>query len=70
MNHELNRVIGRAFADENFRHELFANPSTALTGFDLTAQERENLIASLGNSQTNAGLTEIEKTLNGAMFTW
>ena len=70
MNSELNRVIGRAFADEDFRQELFANPNGALADFDLTAQERENLVVSLSNSQTNAGLSKIEKTLNGTMFSW
>lgn len=70
MSNEVNRVIGRAFADEEFRGDLLANPSAALAGFDLTAQEQENLVAGIGKSKTTLSLAGIEKSLNNMLFTW
>lgn len=36
---ELEAVIGRAIVDQEFRMELFANPTAALAGYDLTEAE-------------------------------
>ncbi len=36
---ELEAVIGRAILDQEFRMELFANPTAALAGYDLTEAE-------------------------------
>jgi len=70
MSNEVNRVIGRAFADEEFRGDLLANPSAALAGFELTAQEQENLVAGIGKSKSALNLAEIEKSINNMLFTW
>ena len=36
-------IIDRAIADKDFRALLFTNPSVALEGYDLTAEEIEML---------------------------
>jgi hypothetical protein len=36
---ELEAVIGRAIVDQEFRVELFANPTAALAGYELTEAE-------------------------------
>jgi hypothetical protein len=36
---ELEAVIGRAILDQEFRMALFANPTAALTGYDLNVAE-------------------------------
>ncbi len=36
---ELEAVIGRAIVDQEFRMELFANPTAALAGYELTEAE-------------------------------
>lgn len=33
------QIIQRAVEDETFRNQLFSNPQTALSGYDLTLQE-------------------------------
>ncbi len=33
------QIIQRAVEDETFRNQLFNNPQTALSGYDLTLQE-------------------------------
>lgn len=70
MSSEVNRVIGRAFADEEFRSDLLANPSEALAGFELTAEEQENLVAGIGKSKSALNLAGIEKSINNMLFTW
>lgn len=70
MSNEVNRVIGRAFADEEFRNDLLVNPSGALAAFDLTAQEQENLVAGIGKSKSGLNLAGIEKSINNMLFTW
>ena len=37
--HALEDVIGRAILDEEFRMTLFADPASALAGYELTAAE-------------------------------
>jgi hypothetical protein len=39
------QVIGAAVLDANFRQALFADPNSALKGFDLTAEEVAQLKA-------------------------
>lgn len=36
---ELEAVIGRAIVDQEYRMELFANPTAALAGYELTEAE-------------------------------
>jgi hypothetical protein len=44
MSHkDVEQIISRAVVDEQFRELLFASPSEALTGHDLTADERQAL---------------------------
>jgi hypothetical protein len=39
----LQHVIRKAVADEGFRHVLLNKPDEALSGYDLTEDERRNL---------------------------
>ena len=41
----LNAVLGRAMADAAFRASLAADPLSALTGYDLTNEERSKFSA-------------------------
>ena len=38
-------VIGKAVVDAEFRSQLFSNPEAALSGYDLTEEERASLSA-------------------------
>ncbi len=39
------QVIGRIVTDSKFRELFFSNPDKALKGYELTAKEREALLA-------------------------
>jgi hypothetical protein len=39
------QVIGRAVTDPEFRDLLFSDPDQALTGYDLTEEERQAILA-------------------------
>ncbi len=39
------QVLGRLVTDAKFRELFFSNPDKALKGYDLTAKEREALLA-------------------------
>ena len=41
---EIEKVIGRAVLDEEFRELLFSDPEKALASFDLTDEERKKLL--------------------------
>ena len=44
MSHkDVEQIISRAVVDEQFRELLFTSPNEALTGHDLTADERQAL---------------------------
>lgn len=41
----LEEILARAMEDQEFRSRLLREPEPALAGYDLTAQERDALIA-------------------------
>lgn len=55
---DVERIIGRAVLDEQFRALLFANPDAALAGYDLSDQELE-LVLSLLKGQFKDGLESL-----------
>ncbi len=53
------QVIGKLLIDADFRQAVAANPTEALAGFDLTAEEREAL-SKIDTSSVEAAAGELD----------
>jgi hypothetical protein len=58
-------VIRKALVDEKFRSQLFSDPGAALSGYDLTEEERASLSA-LEEEAFDAFASEIEERVSKA----
>ncbi len=61
------KVIGRAIADEGFRNLLLNSPDQALAGFDLTADEI-GALKRLDRESLSAGAAELEARVSKSIF--
>ncbi len=61
------KVIGRAIADQTFRNLLLNNPDQALAGFDLTAEEISAL-KGIDRESLSAGTAELEARISKSML--
>ena len=57
------KVILKAMSEDEFRENLFANPGTVLTGFDLTEEERQAL-SNVQRESFDAFASEIEQRIS------
>ena len=70
MSSELHRLIGRAFADQNLRNQLLANPKAILASLNLTTDEKQMVMAGVGRLNANSTLAQVDKALGGRMLGW
>jgi len=61
------KVILKAMSEDEFRENLFANPGTVLTGFDLTEEERQAL-SNVQRESFDAFASEIEQRISKTFF--
>jgi hypothetical protein len=59
----INEVIRRALVDDEFRSQLFSDPEAALSGYDLTEEERASLSA-MQEQAFDAFASEIEERIS------
>jgi len=71
MSHkDVEQIVSRAVVDEQFRELLFTSPNEALTGHDLTADERQALQGLSREKFDNAlGDLELRSVTGGASAT-
>jgi hypothetical protein len=61
------KVIARALGDVEFRSQLFSDPDEALSGYDLTEEQRASLNA-LEEETFDAFASEVEDRVSRAMI--
>jgi hypothetical protein len=72
MKDEMERLIGRAVTNKEFRDKVLANPEQAARdgGFNLSADEIDSLKQSVAKISANSSTAEIDKQFSASAAAW